>query len=425
MASGSIFTHLMAGILALAGTCACQQGTGVLDWADYRGPSADGHAATASVPLRWSESKNVTFKVRIRGRGWSTPVIGHGRAWLTSARPDGHEMSVHAIDVKTGAVLVDRALLEVEKPAKVNRLNSYASPSPVLDDKHVYLHFGTYGTFCLDAETAEEVWKRTDLRCDHMEGPGSTPILYEDLLVFNVDGADVQYVIALDKATGETRWRTNRSVDLKKFPRDLRKAFSTPLVIEVDGEPRIISSGAEATVGYEPVTGREVWRVRHPGFSMSARPLFSEGVLFLNTGFMRTQIYAVQAAGKGDVTEDNVVWKYRRSVPRMSSGLLVDGRYYMVSDGGIVTCLDPVKGQLIWKKRIGNEHSASPVFAGGRIYFFDREGRATVIDPDSKGKILATNKLASGFMASPAVVGDAFLLRTKTHLYRIENPVGR
>jgi len=425
MSALSNIVRFVAGALAIGACCPGQQDDAPLAWPDYRGPNANGHAADAEVPMRWSERVNVTFKVPIRGRGWSSPVVGHGRVWVTSATPDGREMYVNAIDVLSGEVLIDKVILAVDSPAKVNKLNSYASPSPVLDGRHVYLHFGTYGTFCLDAQSGEEVWRRTDLTCEHLEGPGSTPVVSHGLLIFNVDGADVQYVVALDKSTGETRWRTNRTVDLGKFPKDLRKAFSTPIVIEVDGNPRVISSGAEATYGYEVGTGREVWRVRHPGFSMSARPVYSGSVLFLNTGFMRTQIYAVRAAGEGDVTDEDVVWKCRRSVPRMSSSLLVDGLYYMVSDGGIVTCLDAGTGKLVWKKRIGNEHSASPVFAAGRIYFFDREGRSTVIAPGRKCKILATNKLASGFMASPAVVGDAFVLRTKTHLYRIETTGGR
>lgn len=421
MASVSNLARLAVGILVTASACAGQQDEVALDWPDYRGPHFDGHAGGSAVPLYWSEKKNVTFKVRIRGRGWSSPVVGKGRVWLTSATPDGRQMFVYAIDAVSGKVLIERTILENKKPAKVNKLNSYASPSPVLDSGHVYLHFGTYGTYCLDAETGKEVWKRTDLRCKHMEGPGSSPILHGDLLIFNVDGADVQYVVALDKATGATHWRTHRSVDLSRFQKDLRKAFGTPIVIEVGGKQRVISSGAQGTMGYDLDTGREVWRVRHPGFSMSARPLYRNGVLFLNTGFMRAQIYAVRASGEGDVTEDDVLWKYRRSVPTIPTSLLVGGRYYMVSDGGIVSCLDPADGRMLWKKRIGNQHSASPVYAGGRIYFFDRDGRATVIAPGARCKILATNELSSGFMASPAVVGDAFLLRTKTHLYRIEN----
>ncbi len=416
----SNLARLSAGLLAVAGTCAGQQEEADLPWPDYRGPAADGHAVTAAVPLRWSEKQNVTFRVAVPGRGWSSPVIGGGRVFLTSATEDGKKMFAYAFDVKTGKRLFERTVLRVAKPARVNQLNSYASPSPVLDRKHLYVHFGSYGTLCLRQDTGEEVWRRTDLQCDHMEGPGSTPVLYHDLLVFNVDGGDVQYVVGLDKATGKTRWRTNRSVDFGKLANDQRKAFSTPILIEVAGEPRLISSGARATMGYDPRSGKELWRVRHPGFSMSARPLHADGVLYLNTGFMRSQIYAVRAGGSGDVTDRDVLWQYRRSVPRMSSCLLIEGRLYMVSDGGIVSCVATGEGRMLWRRRIGNEHSASPVYAGGRIYFFDREGQTTVIAPGDKCEILATNELASGFMASPAVVGDAFVLRSKQHLYRIE-----
>jgi outer membrane protein assembly factor BamB len=389
-------------------------------WPEYRGPTRDGHAPRAEIPLRWGEKDNVRWKTPIRGSGWSSPVVVDGRIWLTSATEDGREMFAVAVDAESGEIAHDRRVFSVEAPESKNRLNSYASPSPTVEAGRVYVHFGTYGTACLDADSGKTLWERRDVHCDHMEGPGASPILLDDLLVVNMDGGDVQYVIALDKVTGETRWKAERSEALDKLVPDMRKAYSTPIVIEVDGARRLISSGAGATVAYDPKSGRELWKVRHGGFSMSSRPVVSGDMLVLNTGYMRARLVAVRTGGAGDVTDSNVVWTYRRGVPNMSSPLLVGERLYMVSDQGIASCIDISGGERIWQQRIEGQHCASPLYAAGRIYFFDREGRSVVIAPGDEYRELAINQLDDGCMASPAVVGDALVLRTKTHLYRIE-----
>lgn len=392
-----------------------------LAWPEYRGPAQNGQAPAARVPLHWSEQRNVRWKTPIHGRGWSTPAVGEGRVWVTTAAADGRTLSVLALELATGRVLVDRVVFQVEQPRRINRLNSYASPSPVLEAGRVYVHFGSYGTACLRSADGTTVWQRRDIPCDHMEGPGSSPALCGDVLVFHCDGGDVQQVVALDKRTGATRWQKQRTADYSRLQPDQRKAYSTPLQVEVAGRPLLVCSGAEQTTAIEPTTGAPVWTVRYRGFSMSSRPvLATKDLVVLNTGFMSTRLLAVDVGGKGDVTESHVRWTYRRNVPRMASPIAVEGRLYMVSDNGIATCLDAATGKRIWMQRIGGAHCASPVFAGGRIYFFDREGRSVVVAPGPQFRELASNRLAAGFMASPAVVGNALILRTETHLYRIE-----
>lgn len=181
------------------------------EWPDDRGPRCDGTALGAELPLRWSEEENVRWKTEVHGRGWSSPVVLGERIWVTTATPEGSALSVLAIDLATGAVLVDQVLFRIESPERRHALNSYASPSPVVADGRVFGSYGTYGAACLDAETAEIVWQRRDLDCDHIEGPGSSPFLYEGRLFLNVDGGDPQYVAALDAESGETLWRTERS----------------------------------------------------------------------------------------------------------------------------------------------------------------------------------------------------------------------
>ncbi len=408
---------LAAMFLVLAPRCGAQRPA---PWPDFRGPSGDGRAVDATPPLTWSEHDNVSWKTAIHGQGWSSPVVDDGRIWLTTATPDGRELSVLAVDLASGKILHDRVVFHVAKPASKNTLNSYASPSPVVEAGRVYVHFGTYGTACLDTTNAKTLWTRRDLHCDHLQGPGSSPLLYEDLLILPVDGGDVQYIVALDTQTGKTRWKTQRSAKLAKLVPDLRKAYSTPIVIDVDDKPRVISTGAQATYGYDPSTGKELWRVRHKGFSMASRPIAGNGLVYLCTGFMHPRLLAVRTSGTGDVTESNVVWSYRRNVPTMPSPVLFEGRIYLVNDSGIASCVDARSGKRVWRHRLDGAHCASLLAAGGHIYFFDREGRTVVIQPSSKFEQLTVNELDRGFMASPAVVGDTLILRTKTHLYRIE-----
>jgi outer membrane protein assembly factor BamB len=389
------------------------------DWPEYRGPRADGHAPGA-LPLTWSESEGVAWKTAIHGRGWSSPVVHDGRVWLTTADPEGHEQSVLCVDLASGKVLLDRVLFRNEEPAKRNKLNSYASPSPVVEPGRVYLHFGSYGTVCLDARSFEEQWRRSDLNCDHMEGPGSSPILFADLFIVHVDGGDVQYITALDKQTGADRWRTERSVDYTDVALDMRKSYSTPLVVEVGGQPQLVSSFSGGTCGYEPRTGIELWRVRHKGFSMSSRPLLGDGCVYVSTGFMRPELWQLRLGGEGDVTDTHVGWRVVRGIPTMPSPVLADGLIYTVSDGGVASCLDAASGEERWRKRVGGDYSASVLYAEGRVYFFDRVGRTTVVKAGDEFEELTVNQLDAGFMASAAVAEGALLLRTETHLYRVD-----
>lgn len=411
-----------ASLLGTVSLCAQDE-----SWRDFRGPARNGSVGPADVPLTWSEQQNVRWKSKIVGSGWSSPVVDDGKVWLTTATDNGKKLHVLAIDVATGKQLHEQVVFENDKPEKKNALNSFASPSPVIEAGRVYVHFGSYGTACFDTETFEQVWQRRDLTCDHMEGPGSSPMLFEDLLIFNADGGDVQFVVALDKATGETKWRTDRSIDLTGFPPDLRKAYSTPIVIDVAGKSQLISSGAQGSYAYDPHSGKELWHVRYKGFSMASRPMAGDGMVFLTTGFMRASLVSVTVPTKGgkgpikgNVTDTNIAWTYSRNVPKMASAVLAGNRVFMVDDGGFATCIDHQTGKALWRKRVGGEHCASPVCVGDRIYFFDREGKTVVIARGDVYQELASNHLDGGFMATPAVVGDAFVLRTRTHLYRIE-----
>lgn len=398
------------------------------NWPAYRGPTADGHAGGTGLPLLWSESRNVRWKRPIHDKGWSSPVVWGNQVWLSTARDDGKQMFVICVDRETGRIVYDRKLFDIANPRSIEQYNSYASPSPVIEAGRVYVHFGSYGTACLDTDTAEIRWQRRDLPCNHYRGPGSSPILFGDLLIFHMDGSDHQYVVALNKFDGETVWKTNRSTDFNDFgpdgkpvsDGDFRKAFNTPIMIETGGRAQLISPAAKAAFAYDPYSGEELWTVRHREHSSAPRTLFGHGMVFISTGFGKTELLAVRPDGRGDVTDTHVAWRFGKNMPRMPSSVLIDGLIYTCSDNGIVSCLEAKSGERFWRQRIGGEYSASLVHSDGRIYAFSREGRTTVFRPGRTFEKLGESKLDDGFRASAAIAGKAFYLRTLTHLYRIE-----
>lgn len=420
---------LATSLLVLAATTVA---TAEDNWPQFRGPRCDGtadapaatgaaSAPAAGLPLTWSEQQNVVWKTPIAGRGWSSPVVWGKQVWLTTATPDGKEMSVLCLDRDGGQVVHDVTLFQNDQPQPINGVNSYASPTPAVEEGRVYVHFGTYGTACLDTRTAKIVWVRRDMTCRHEAGPGSSPLLAGDRLYLPVDGMDVQYVVALDKATGKTVWKTPRSADFSGLPEDRRKAFSTPMLIDVDGKPQLVSTGAAEAVAYQPDTGKEIWKVRYPGgYSNVSRPVLAGGVVVLNGGFESFPVVAVRPTGSGDVTATHVAWQFPRGGPGKTSPLVVDGLLYMLQDGGLLSCLEPASGQEVWHQRLGGGYSASPMLADGRIYICDERSTTLVLAPGREFKQLAANKLHSGCMASPAVAGKAIFLRTKTHVYRLE-----
>lgn len=400
-------------------------------WPQFRGPLGNGNAVDATdAPIEWSEEKNVAWKTAIPDMGWSSPAILGNQIWLTTATKDGSDYFVVQVDADTGEIVRNDHLFHSDNPEPLgNNVNCYASPSPVVEAGRVYAHFGSYGTACLDANTGAVLWKRDDLECRHFRGPGSSPILFEDLLILTFDGVDVQYLTALNTETGETVWRTDRSTvwdDLDedgnpKADGDFRKAYSTPVIVESEGEPIMISPGSFSAFAYDPRTGKEIWKTPHKSHSAQIRPVYEDGVVYVTTGYSPTELMAIRVDGKGDVTDSHVKWRRSGKIlPTTPSSLLVDGLLYLGTDRGIVTCLDSATGEEIWSERIGGNYVASPLSAAGRLYFFSTNGQTTVMKAGRTPEVLATNRLEAGFMASPAMLGSSLILRTKTHLYRID-----
>ena len=387
------------------------------DWPGFRGPTGQGHADEQGLPVEWSESQNVVWKTPVEGLGWSSPVVADGRLWLTSAVTDGSRgggsLRLMAFDVETGEQLVSTEVFMVGENQAPNPKNSLASPTPVVAGDRVFVHFGAYGTAALTT-SGDVVWS-TQFPYVSQHGNGGSPVLYENLLILSCDGYDQAFIVALDSATGEIRWKTTRDAPISQ-------AYSTPLLIDVDGRTQIVSIGAFRTNALDPSTGEEIWQVGYPdGFSNVPAPAYSaeHRMVFIATGFQQPTLMAVRSDGKGDVTQTHVVWTLGRGAPLTPSPLVVGDEVYLVTDTGVATCLDVVTGEVHWQERLRGNYSASPLYAAGRIYFQSEEGVTTVLEPGTTVRELARNELDGFTLASPAVSDGSIFIRSHSHLYRL------
>ena len=387
------------------------------NWPEFRGPTADGHTSGPPLPMDLDQADRLKWKTSFPGKAWSSPVVWGNQIWLTNATEDGKRMSVLCFDFHSGAVRREQVIHENDSPGFCHPTNSYASPTPAIEEGRVYLHFGSYGTTCLDTETGEVIWQRTDFQCDHFRGPGSSPILYDDKLLVAFDGADVQYVVALNKQTGETVWRTTRDIDYGTDNGDYKKAYGTGRVFEVDGRPILVYPSAMATIAYDVETGKQRWKVYHGGMNASARPLMTPGGLLILTNGMGKMV-AVNPSGQGDITDTHIVWMLAKGVTRKPSQLIVGDRLFMFSDKGIASAIDVATGEIVWQERVGGAFSSSPIYDGEKIFAFSESGDIHVIKPGDTFQPLTKIKMEDGFKASPAVVNGQLILRSFSHIYQ-------
>lgn len=431
-------------LVGIIGATFFASATVAADWGRFRGPQGDGRVS-GRLPLTWSEQENVVWKVPVPGSGHSSPVIGDGKIWMTTAITKSlskeaqqarladlsdaqslnlvGELSLRAVafDQDTGMLLHEVELFQPENPEPIHVTNTYASPTPVLSDGKLYVHFGTYGTAALDAVSGQVLWRFNDLHIDHQNGPGSSPLLWEDLLIVHFDGTDQQCLVALGARDGRLVWRTYRSGEMHSTPQ-LRKAYCTPVVVPTDHGPELISPAANWVYGYRPRDGSELWKANYGdlGFSTVPCPVIGNGMAYVCTSFMQSKLLAVRYGGRGDVTNTHVQWTAGSNIPQKPSLALVDQRLFACSDSGILTCMDASDGKELWRARIRGKYSASPLICEDRVYFFSQEGKTTVIRAADEYQELAINHLDGSFNASAAAVEDAIYLRTDSHLYRIE-----
>lgn len=419
-------------VLMVVMAAAGKRNTLATEWRQFRGPTGQGHSDATGVPTRWSPTSGIGWQVEVPGKGWSSPVVSKGRIYLTTAKPVGeetiasakkfslrvetpYELQVHCLDAGSGQTLWQTSVGEVPARVSIHPKNSHASGTPIVDGDRIYVHFGIYATAALDLD-GNVIWKRA-IQFKPVHGCGGSPVLYKDRLIFHCDGGDQAFVIALDAATGEQRWRRERSVDAKR-----KFSFATPLVIETETGPTLVSPASDAVYGYDPRTGNEKWFVRYPEkWSIVPRPVFAGGLILVCTGYEgNPELLAIRPGGSGDVSESHVAWRTSRFVPYNPSPVVVDDRVFNVSDDGIASCLDLSNGELIWKQRLGGNYSASPFVAEGKIYFLSEEGECTVIRASDQFEEIASNAIEERTLASMVPVEKGVLLRTATKLYHID-----
>ncbi len=407
----ALITSAVAGVLnLLAGA----------DWPEFRGPTGQGHILATNLPIHWDAKSGVAWKSPIPGSGWSSPILVRDRLYLTTAAQveGGNDLSLRTLclDAGTGAIVWNVEVFKESSGTRIHNKNSHASPTPLFSDGVLYVHFGHEGTAALTPD-GKILWRQTSLRYSPVHGNGGSPIRVGDSLFFACDGAADPFVTALDIKTGQPIWKTPRVT-----PASRKFSFSTALLITNAGKAEIISPGSGAVCAYDPADGHERWRVLYgEGYSVVPRPVFGLGLLFIGTGYDRPNVIAVEPGGNGDVTATNLRWTITKGAPNTPSMLLLGEDLYLVSDGGIASCVDARTGKVHWSERLGGDFSASLLYGEGRIYFQNENGQGFVVAAGHDFKLLATNDLGERSLASYAATDGSFFIRTEQNLFRINS----
>jgi outer membrane protein assembly factor BamB len=402
-------------------TATAQQG----NWTQFRGSNLNGISGETGVPILWNDSINVVWKARVNGKGWSSPVIYGDQVWITSATDDGKKMFTICFNSISGKELFNIRLFEPSSMYSKHEINTYSSPTPCIEQGFVYLHFGTYGTACVRTGDGSVLWKRTDLNCDHVQGPGSSPIIYKNMLVLHLEGVDVQYIVALDKKTGKTIWKIERPKDCyDKLDQNGRKAYITPVIINIKGKDLLISNGSAACIAYDPETGAEVWRVVQGEDSTISSPFSENGIVYFYTGYVTSkegekysELLAVDPRGSGDVTKTHVLWRLRSPILQLLTPLIKDGLIYTIDSMNNLFCIDAKTGKTVYTKKLTGKYNSSPVCVGGNIYFTSTNGETMIIKEGRKLEIISRNKIKGEVFATPAITHNSIIIRAGNNLY--------
>ncbi len=397
-------------------------------WTHFRGSHLDGISDEKNLPVIWNDSTRVTWKTPIDGKGWSSPVVCGNQVWLTTATLEGREMRAVCLDLRSGKILHNLVIFRPDTLYRIHAVNSYATPTSAIEEGFLYVHFGRYGTGCVDTGNGSIVWKRTDLQCEHVQGPGSSLLLYRDKLIVHLEGTDVQQILALDKRTGEIIWKTERPKECYEPLDEIgKKAYVTPLIVNAGGRDLMISNGSAVCIAYDPDTGEEVWRIVRGEDSTIAMPVEYEGTVFYFTSFVtgsngrkHAELVAVDPDGNGDIAGTHILWTRDFPILQLLTPVIREGILYTVDSGGMLSCLDTKTGNTLWSERLKGKYNASPVYADGHVYFCSTNGRTVVLKTGPEPEIVAENQLDGDIWATPAILGGALLIRTSGYLYKIQ-----
>ncbi len=396
-------------------------------WTHFRGSNLNGISSEKGFPSTWNDSANIAWKVPESGKGWSSPVIFGKQVWFTTANQESREMRALCVDLETGLTLHDRLMFHPEKLYRIHAINSYATPTPAIEEDFIYLHFGRYGTACLNTSTGETKWERTDLQCEHIQGPGSSLMIYKDKLIVHLEGTDHQQILALDKLTGKTIWIAERPAELYDLMAPIgKKAFVTPIIVNVKGRDLLISNGSTVCIAYDPLTGDEVWRVSQGEDSTISMPVEGDGLVFFYTSFVTgedgkkyAELFAVDPDGAGDIGETHIRWRMKAPILQLSTPVYVDGLLYTVDARGVFYCLDAKTGEVNWSENLKGKYHSSPIYADGLLYISSTRGETFVYRAGPEPELVAKNMLEGEIWATPALSGGAILMRTSEYLYKI------
>jgi outer membrane protein assembly factor BamB len=419
-------------------------------WPQWRGPESQGVSAERNLPTNWDESTNIRWKKALPGIGFSQPVIWGNRVFLTTdlegaAAPEGyappkrilngqefvhpewsgadklHLFKTLCLDATTGELLWERVSYEGKVYDYRHKRGNYAAPSPVTDGTHVYTYFGSEGIYCYDFE-GRLVWKRSIGQIGTVGmGVGTSPILHQNLVILQADqefDGSLSFILALDRKTGEEVWRTARPV---------QSSWSTPVLIRTAERTELITSGNEWLIAYDPATGKEYWRTTGLKSHAIATPLVGEGLVIFSSGFPSKVMIAVRPGGSGNLDgTERIVWRYNKGTAYVPSPILYQGHVYLISDAGIMTCLDAKTGAVVYeggRVPIATKfYGASPVAFDGKILLTSDDGDTFVIQAGPKHEVLATNPIGEPTRTSLALANGRLYLRGEKHLYCIEAP---
>ena len=420
---------LAPALLGVVGLCLVSGLVNAGDWPEFRGPMQNGISERTDLPVTWSETENVRWFAKTKGLGWSSPVTLGDRIYFTSAinseadaSADGElrgrqNLNLVCINAKDGKEIFSKSIFEQPNDApKIHNKNSHASPTPVIDGGRIFVHFGHQGTACIDLE-GNKIWENRKNAYPPTHGNGGSPIIAEGKLVLTCDGGETPCTIALDLVTGAELWKTTRDVKAEK-----PFSICTPQLIKCNGISQIISQGSNVVQSLSPTNGEVLWLVRYDGYSVVPRPIYSQGTLFICTGFNTAKLLAIDPSGKGDVTDTHIKWTYGTSVPKTPSILCLNNQIVMASDDGIASGVDMQTGKEIGRKRLGGNYSSSPMASGDTVYFQSESGEALVMRIKESPEELSRNKLPGRIFASYSVIDQDLLVRCEEGIYRIGKP---
>ena len=385
------------------------------DWPGWRGPRSDGTVTDTGFPLTWTSTQNVRWKLPIRGSGHSSPIVSKGKVFFTSCIEPEKKRVLHCVDRVTGKELWERVVL-VSDLEKKHGENSWASSTPAADGERVYVSFldkPSMRVFCYDY-AGNKVWEKTPGEFHSVHGFGVAPILYQDNVILNGDQDAKAYIVALDKLTGEEKWRADRP--------NRTRSYCPPVVVEAAGKKQLVLTGSKSVASYDPATGKQIWVIDGPTEQFVSSMVLYDGVLMLTAGFPDHWVMAIDPSGTGNGTKTHILWSKKNDGGYVPSPVAHAGKLFLVDDKeGFASCWDVKTGKQYWKERLGGRAGshASAVAADGRVYFTNDDGMTFVVKADRDLEILAKNPLGEKVYASPAFSDGEIFIRSEKHLWCI------